>query len=103
MGLKIAMVCFNSIPPSSDTHEHGLEQMDTLVGMVTDLDLVHYIAHSGRSKSGSGQKTGSSTGPDGSSSSPRSSLESSYQSSSSAENPASDCPEEISSDGTASH
>ena len=90
--------------PSSDTLEHGLEEMDTLVGMVTDLDLVQYVAHSGRlSKSGSGRTHGTSSSPSGSSpqlSSPQSGTSSVADS---CEKPGSDCSEELSSDGSASH
>merc|ERR1719500_2649453 len=80
------------------TVEHGLKQMDTLVGMVTDLDLVQYIAHSGRprSKSGSGQVLGTSSSSSGSS------LQSGSSSmAGSPENLRSDCSEELSSDGSA--
>ena len=86
---------------SPDTLEHGLEQMDRLVGMVTDLDLVQFIAaHSGRSKSGSGQ---SSAGASSSSSRSFPQSGNSSLASDSPENPGSDCSEELSSDGSASH
>ena len=82
--------------PSSDKLEHGLEQMDRLVGMVTDLDLVQHIV--GRSKSGSSQNSaGASLSSSGSSPQSRSSTLDSP------ENPGLDCSEELSSDGSASH
>ena len=34
------------LPQTLDTLEYGLEQMETLVGMVTDLDLVQYRTNS---------------------------------------------------------
>merc|ERR1711974_122531 len=74
--------------------EHGLEQMETLVGMVTDLDLVQFIAQT--PISGQNYRMSSSS----SGSCPQRERSSSAES---PENPGSDCSEELSSDGSASH